>query len=88
MSKAILVIDMPKCCYECFAFDDSCDHPICRATEEIRGYTFRSREQKMDKCPLKPIPEKYNMDNVVCDRDYNGDFEYGYNKCIDEILCI
>ena len=58
MSKAILVIDMPSCCDECFALDDNSDYPMCRITQEQRGYTFRTREQRMDRCPFKPIPEK------------------------------
>jgi hypothetical protein len=41
--------------------------------------------RKPDWCPLKPVPEKYEIDNIVCDRDYDGDYEYGYNACIDEI---
>lgn len=86
MNKAILVIDMPDCCYECFAFDDNGDYPMCLVTGEYRGYRFRAREEKMDKCPLRLLPEKYDMNNVVCDRDYDGEYEYGYNACIDEIL--
>ena len=87
MNKAILVIDMPICCYECFAFDDSGDHPMCLITEECRGYRFRAREEKMDKCPLKPLPEKYDIDRSKCsDPFYQFEFEYGYNQCIDEIL--
>ena len=87
MSKAILVIDMPSCCYECFAFDDSGDYPMCLITEECRGYTFRAREQKMDKCPLRELPEKYEIDRSKCsDPFYQFDFEYGYNMCINEIL--
>ncbi len=86
MNKAILVINMPNCCHECFALDDNGDYPVCLITQEQRGYTFNTKECKMNKCPLEPIPEKYDMNNVVCDRDYNGDYEYGYNACIDEIL--
>lgn len=78
MDKAILVIDMPSCCDECFALDDSGDYPFCLITQEQKGYTFRTREQKMDKCPLKKLPEKYDMDNIP----YNLD----YNTYIDEIL--
>ena len=82
MDTAILVIDMPSCCYECFAFDDSGDHPMCLVTEEYRGYKFRAREQKMDKCPLREIPSR-----MICldDRD---DYADGYNDCLDEILGI
>lgn len=99
MNKAILVIDMPKCCYECFAFDDSCDYPMCLVTEEIRGYTFRSREQKMDKCPLKPVPEKIDVpkwdDSIKAKNKiaeevgmymFDRGHYRGYNICIEEIL--
>ena len=80
MSKAILVIDMPSCCYRCFAFDDNYDYPVCLATGETRGYTFRSREQRMDKCPLRPAPEHFV--------NFGGDDDYadGYNDCLNEIL--
>ena len=84
MSKAILVIDMPKCCDECFALDDNGDYPLCLVTEEIKGYTFRSREQKMDKCPLKPIPEKMKGNESIY---YQwGDYEDGWNHCIDILI--
>ena len=86
MRKAILVIDMPSCCYECFAHNDSSDYSKCLITKESMGYKFRAREEKMDKCPLRLLPEKYDMNNVVCDRDYDGEYEDGYNACIDEIF--
>lgn len=88
MNKAILVIDMPKCCKEC---------SICASWQSsafsIREYWCTTSDNmsvdpddKPGWCPLKPLPEKYDMENYVGDRDYNGDFEYGYNQCIDEIL--
>lgn len=87
MGKAILVIDMPNCCDECFALDDNSDYPLCLITQEQRGYKFRTREHKMDKCPLKSAPEKYEIDRSKCtDPFYQFEFEYGYNQCIDEIL--
>lgn len=55
MSKAILIIDMPESCDKCKFLNDSYDYPECIITGETRGYTFRIREQKMDKCPLKPL---------------------------------
>ena len=58
MNKAILIIDMPSCCDECFALDDNSDYPLCLITQEQRGYNFRTKEQKMSKCPLRPAPEK------------------------------
>lgn len=63
MSKAILVIDMPSCCRECFALDDHYDYPECLITKEQRGYNFNTKIRRMDKCPLKPIPEKLKGDD-------------------------
>ena len=78
MDKAILVIDMPSCCYRCFAFDDNYDYLVCMATGESKGYTFRSREQRMDKCPLKPLPDKVDV--------FMDDWADGYNACLEDIL--
>ena len=80
MNKAILVIDMPSCCDECFALDDNGDYPFCIITQEQRGYNFRTREQKMDRCPLKPAPE-------LQDKWYDDDdWIIGYNNCVHEII--
>lgn len=78
MSKAILMIDMPSCCDECFALDDNSDYPVCLITQEQRGYTFRTREQKMDRCPLKPIANKVEV--------FMDDWAEGCNVCLEEIL--
>ena len=87
MSKAILVIDMPSCCNECRFLNDNYDYPECIATGETRGYNFKVGEKRMDKCPLRAIPEKYETDRSKCsDPFYEFEFEYGYNQCIDEII--
>ena len=78
MSKAILIIDMPSCCDECFALDDNGDYPFCLITHEQRGYTFRIREQRMPKYPLKPIADKVE----VC----MDDWAEGWNVCLEDIL--
>lgn len=83
MSKAILVIDMPTCCDECFAFDDYGDYPVCLITKEQKGYLFKSRELKMDKCPLRPAPEKQD---VWYDDDEGSTWVKGYNNCVREIM--
>ena len=80
MDKAILVIDMPECCDECRFLNDSHDYPECIVTGETKGYTFRIREQKMDRCPLKPAPE---LQDVWHDDD---DWIIGYNNCVHEIM--
>ena len=87
MNKAILVIDMPSCCNECFALDDNGDYPFCLITQEQRGYTFRTREKKMDKCPFRPIPDKMYEGGTWTMSDYIADeFPNGWNACIEEIL--
>lgn len=78
MSKAILMIDMPSCCDECFALDDNSDYPVCLITQEQKGYTFRTREQKMNGCPLKPIPNKVDV--------FIDDWAEGCNVCLEDIL--
>lgn len=81
MDKAILVIDMPSCCDECFALDDYGDYPVCRITQEQRGYNFRTREQKMSKCPFRPLPKKMEGSDSIY---YQwGEYEDGWNNCID-----
>lgn len=82
MNKAILIIDMPSCCDECFALDDNGDYPVCLITQEQRGYTFKTREQKMDKCPIceyescqciyagNAHPDRYKRRQVVLDHLY------------------
>ena len=72
------MIDMPSCCYECFALDDNGDYLVCLITQEQRGYTFRTREQKMDKCPLKPIADKVEV--------FMDDWAEGCNVCLEDIL--
>ena len=80
--KAILVIDMPEGCYECpLAVETVHNYNACCITGgRIMSYG------KFDSCPLKKLPEKYDMDNTPYNLDYNEDYERGYNACIDEIL--
>lgn len=65
MSVYIKGEKMPKCCDECWALDDDGDYPRCRITEEQRGYTFRTKEKRMSRCPLvnseSAINQEYDM---------------------------
>ena len=82
MSKAILVIDMPESCDDC----DFCyysDGTVLSCRLKLKA-TYGHRE-KPDWCPLKPAPEKYNMD-APHDKDYDMEYEYGYNACIDDTI--
>lgn len=56
MGVYIKGMEMPTCCDECVALDEYGDYPVCRITQEQRGYNFRTREKRMDKCPLVEVP--------------------------------
>ena len=80
MDKAILVIDMPSCCYEC---------PLCVAWEVVPAVEEYycavanndvDRRHKPDWCPLKPAPEE----QLVWHDD--DDWVMGYNNCVREIV--
>ena len=44
---------MPRCCDECFALDDNGDYPFCLISQDQRGYTFNTRNERMPTCPMK-----------------------------------
>ena len=86
MSKAILVIDMPKCCVECNIFNFS-EYLCCGmkvTAKEINTIPFL--------CPLKEIPQKKTKlkgrGKDHCEYSLLEQLEYmkGFNDCIDEIL--
>lgn len=81
MAKAVLVMDMPECCADCY-----CGH-FERDTKELNlvcGATGEDANNvgKPDWCPLRELPEKANHPDY-CD---NGRFDKGWNACLDEIL--
>ena len=65
MSKAILEIDMPNSCSACKFLDDTGDYPKCIVTNEVRGYNFKTFENKMDKCPLKISVKEEKNNNML-----------------------
>lgn len=83
MNKSILIIDTPESCSKCPFFNGYYSDMTCRANGFGINYpypdTFRQKW-----CPLRPVPEK----SLTGNSDYLqwGDWEDGYNACIDEIL--
>ena len=91
MSKAILVMDMPDSCIDCRfcreidegieacceIMDNPDDSSLCRMIEDYC-------QCRPSWCPLKELPEKSCTGNS----DYYqwGDWEDGWNACIDDIL--
>lgn len=88
MSKAILVIDMPTRCGECqvCASYQSCAFSIREYWCSTNGKDVEP-DSKPDWCPLKPVPEKYDMHTAIAQNfDDDGDYELGWNDCLDKIL--
>ena len=83
--KAILVIDMPKSCEECILCRDGY---LCK----ILGDVDESVENgtKDLRCPLKPLPQKKEIDEnhkmAKWDDDCNIAYNCGYNTCLEDIL--
>ena len=82
MDKAILILDMPKSCYDCNCSKRD-NGNFCsiadRSVLQCKIYKFIP-----EWCPLKPLPEK----KTVRPEDSTGAVavKYGWNNCIDEIL--
>lgn len=73
MSKAILVVDIPKSC-------GSCEITNCR----YYGSNFECREEN---CPLKEVPEKFEIYGMRYKGKYPvPSYRIGWNDCIDTIL--
>lgn len=93
MSKAILVMDMPKNCLECplgknmsIVIETCIQCPLGKCAIDAETETIP------DWCPLKPMPNK-KQEKQYCSNGVFGintsmetRFNRGYNACIDEIL--
>ena len=83
--KAILVLEMPSSCMGCNFLHCEIEEnkEYCEA-REIRKQVDLANEEKPDWCPLRPMPEKKKVQDVLyLHSEY---FDLGYNACIDEIL--
>ena len=80
--KAILVIDMPESCKGCMCYVLGMSNNFC----EVTNFAIFDNTTKPDWCPLKPVPEKYDLEGCRVTRDWDGEYESGWNACIDEIL--
>ena len=92
MAKAVLVMDMPECCADCY-----CGH-FERDTKELNlvcGATGEDANNvgKPDWCPLRELPEKKEEFELrKCKGSMKGTWKVplienkGFNACLDEIL--
>lgn len=83
MNKSILIIRTPDNCYDCKLEYDCYKCSITNSSFFGRE-DFDPAKNVMSDCPLRPVPEK----SLTGKSDYYqwGDWEDGYNQCIDEIL--
>lgn len=71
---------MPIVCDDCWALDEYGDYPVCRITQEQRGYNFNVREYRMDDCPLVEVHECHH-----CSYWRDGNCMKPNAKLIDEL---
>lgn len=69
--KAILVMDMPECCYDC---------PITVCDADNMSTSSRSAD-----CHLRELPEKHITDARQVGEEW-AVFNRGWNRCLDYIL--
>ena len=83
MSKAVLVIDMPNSCDECPLFCNYYSDMYCECSNKAIDSPY-PENFRQDWCPLREMPEK----SYTGKSDYYqwGDWEDGWNTCIDNIL--
>ena len=85
MAKAVLIMDMPDYCNDCYAMNMSLSGRFCRAAEE----SLPVKAERPDWCPLRELPEKKETwVTLSCypNGRWTEDMKAGYNTCLDEIL--
>ena len=88
MSKAMLIMDMPKCCAECqlcLASKESHTGQLCWkcAVYPTVMIPKRKANNRQEYCPLQELPKKKEEECYTVKKLYRVQ---GYNACIDEIL--
>lgn len=99
--KAILVVDMPKECFECpFRYNDGYSSEDKSTWFIMRCHLSHDQVHEneiLENCPLKSMPQElptpYMMRQIMIAEGiqtekppYTEDYQKGYNDCISEIL--
>lgn len=85
MAKAVLVMDMPDYCNDCYAVHMSLSGRFCRAAEE----SLPVKEEKPDWCPLRELPEKeetVHPQECYTNCYWTDEMRAGWNACLGEII--
>ena len=88
MAKAILVMDMPKSCFDCNLchINGSNGEDNCQAFEVARQVNSETYK-KPDWCPLRELPEHKRTVGTESENDKLL-MNMGWNACLDEIKSI
>lgn len=83
--KALLVIDMPKDCWDCHLVDEWGNCNAIKMTSERYGVSVKQNDKERPSwCPLRPLPERKDVPEYL---ETNRDWEaWGYDQCLAEIL--
>lgn len=79
--KAILVIDMPSDCVGCNQFAFECCHAMKRDIDK----ECITQIKRPSWCPLKPMPNKKEIQNENGYYDLSQLLYEGWNACLEEI---
>mgnify|MGYP004570544795 CR=1 FL=1 len=85
MAKAVLVMDIPERCNDCYsAYMSTTGTFICRVAREKIPPKPRTRP---DWCPLRELPEKMKVCGKYPQPDgITPSYKVGWNACLDKIL--
>ena len=98
--KSVLVIDTPKCCYECdyCRFHGKVGYRKCLLSKgegrdfiDVQDGTIDILKERHKCCPLRPLPKYLGFKETETETtDWhfgdNLDRADGWNACLDEIL--
>ena len=98
MSKAILVMDMPKSCFYCDLCHTRDYNPrhkwdgdkYCGIEDlDVNKYYSAAYDDELIKpewCPLKKLPNRKNGNDKLFMYDTDNHYEQGWNACLEEIV--
>lgn len=87
--KAVLVIDMPKDCWDCHLVDEWGNCNAIKMTSEKYGVSIKQYDkERASWCPLRPLPQEreFGKQNIMPIKVDGSSFTLGWNACLDEIV--
>ena len=89
--KAVLVIDLPKDCWDCHLVDEWGNCNAIKITSNKFGMNVNPyNNEKPSWCPLKPLSHKKEVDEESNDSmwwcsEHDMAYNLGYNACLKDI---